>query len=87
MGVAQVGVKWIAWLIKNCVQLRDDINKFEPSNPTLSCVQNVVVHPGLNYVHAISDDMELSDFGNQQHIYLCHAKELHDNDRIKKELL
>ena len=48
----------IMWLIKNCVHLRNDINKFEPSNPTLSCVQNVVVHPGLNYVHPISDDME-----------------------------
>ena len=31
--------------------------------------------------------MELSDFGNQQHTYLCHAKELQDNDMIKKELL
>ena len=75
------------WLIKNCVHLRNDILKFEPSNPTLSCVQNVVVHRGLNYFHTISDDMELSNFGNQKHTYLCHAKELHDDDMIKKELL
>ena len=76
----------IMWLIKNCVQLRNKINNFKPSNTTLSCVRNVIVHQGLNYVHTISDDMELSDFGNQQHTYLCHAKELPDNDMIKKEI-
>ena len=35
----------------------------------------------------ISNDMELSDFDHQQHTYLCHAKNLEDDDMIKMELI